>query len=292
MVNTCSFIDPAKQESIDTILEMAEYKKTGRAQKLIVAGCLVERYRDQIREQLPEVDAVIGTNELSKIVALCEGVEPAANPFEPYLYHDLTPRVLSTARHYAYIKIAEGCDHPCSFCVIPQYRGKFRSRRFESVIAEATRLFAQGVREINLIGQDTTSYGEDLGLKDGLAQLMARLAQIETPHAKVDPVPVLLSEPDHAEAAGHHRRARGAGEVHRHAAAARQRQRAEAHEARLARRLFPEAAGAHSRDDSRRRDPDQHDRGISRRDRSGFRDPVRFREGRAIRSSGRFLLFG
>ncbi len=144
MVNTCSFIDPAKQESIDTILEMAEYKKTGRARKLIVAGCMVERYRDQIRDQLPEVDALIGTNELSKIVALCEGFEPAANPLEPYLYHDLTPRVLATANHFAYIKIAEGCDHPCSFCVIPQYRGKFRSRRFESVIAEATRLFSQG----------------------------------------------------------------------------------------------------------------------------------------------------
>jgi ribosomal protein S12 methylthiotransferase len=184
VVNTCSFIDRAKQESIDTILEMAEYKKTGRAQKLIVAGCLVERYRDQIRDQLPEVDALIGTNELSKIVALCEGFEPASNSLEPYLYHDLTPRVLATANHFAYIKIAEGCDHPCSFCVIPQYRGKFRSRRFESVIAEATRLFAKGVREINLIGQDTTSYGVDLGIKDGLSQLMARLAQIETAHQK------------------------------------------------------------------------------------------------------------
>ena len=184
VVNTCSFIDPAKQESIDTILEMAEYKKTGRARKLIVAGCLVERYRDQIRGQLPEVDALIGTNELSKIVALCEGFEPASTALEPYLYHDLTPRVLATANHFAYIKIAEGCDHPCSFCVIPQYRGKFRSRRFESVIAEATRMFAQGVREINLIGQDTTSYGVDLGIKDGLAQLMARLAQIETAHQK------------------------------------------------------------------------------------------------------------
>ena len=107
-----------------------------------------------------------------------------SDPFEPYLYHDLTPRVLATPRHFAYIKIAEGCDHPCTFCVIPQYRGKFRSRRFESVIAEATRLFQQGVREINLIGQDTTCYGEDLGLKDGLAQLLARLAQIETPHEK------------------------------------------------------------------------------------------------------------
>jgi ribosomal protein S12 methylthiotransferase len=184
VVNTCSFIDPAKQESVDTILEMAGYKKSGRAQKLIVAGCLVERYRNQIQQDIPEVDAVLGTNELQNIVALCEGEQPAANPFEPFLYHDLTPRVLSTARHYAYIKIAEGCDHPCTFCVIPQYRGKFRSRRFESVVAEATRMFAQGVREINLIGQDTTSYGEDLGIKDGLPQLMARLAQIPTPHEK------------------------------------------------------------------------------------------------------------
>jgi ribosomal protein S12 methylthiotransferase len=184
VVNTCSFIDPAKQESVDTILEMAEYKKTGRAQRLIVAGCLVERYRGDIRTNMPDVDAVIGTNELEKITALCEGVEPAPNPFEPYLYHDATPRVLATPRHFAYIKIAEGCDHPCTFCVIPQYRGKFRSRRFESVVSEATRLFSQGVREINLIGQDTTCYGEDLGLKDGLASLLARLAQIETPHEK------------------------------------------------------------------------------------------------------------
>jgi len=184
VVNTCSFIDPAKQESIDTILEMAEYKKVGRAQRLIVAGCLVERYRGDIRKDMPEVDAIIGTNEIDRIVAVCEGIDdPVADP-APYLYHDLTPRILATPRHFAYLKIAEGCDHPCTFCVIPQYRGKFRSRRFESVISEATRLFSQGVREINLIGQDTTCYGEDLGLKDGLAQLLARLAQIETPHAK------------------------------------------------------------------------------------------------------------
>jgi len=184
VVNTCSFIDPAKKESIDTILEMAEYKKIGRAKKLIVAGCLVERYRDQIRREMPEVDAVIGTNEIEQIVPLCEGVDADANPFAPYLYHDLTPRVLATPRHYAYMKIAEGCDHPCTFCVIPQYRGKFRSRRFESVISEATRLFQQGVREINLIGQDTTCFGEDLGIRDGLASLLARLARIETPGEK------------------------------------------------------------------------------------------------------------
>src|SRR5581483_915424 len=145
---------------------------------------LVERYRGDIQKDLPEVDALIGTNELEAIVALCEGEAAPAGVPEPYLYHDLTPRVLATPRHFAYVKIAEGCDHPCTFCVIPQYRGAFRSRRFESVISEATRLFQQGVREINLIGQDTTCYGEDFGLKDGLADLLARLAQIETPHEK------------------------------------------------------------------------------------------------------------
>ena len=184
VVNTCSFIDPAKKESIDTILEMAEYKKVGRAQRLVVAGCLVERYRGDIQKDLPEVDAIIGTNEIERIVAVCEGIEQPAAATAPYLYHDLTPRILATPRHFAYVKIAEGCDHPCTFCVIPQYRGKFRSRRFESVISEATRLFSQGVREINLIGQDTTCYGEDLGIKDGLAQLLARLAEIETPLPK------------------------------------------------------------------------------------------------------------
>jgi ribosomal protein S12 methylthiotransferase len=184
VVNTCSFIDPAKQESVDTILEMAEHKKTGRAKKLIVAGCLVERYRGDIQKDLPEVDALIGTNELEKVVALCQGENYDSNPFEPYLYHDLTPRVLATPRHYAYIKISEGCDHPCSFCVIPQYRGANRSRRLESVVTEASRLFAQGIREINLIGQDTTAYGEDLGVKDGLSHLLARLAQIPTAEPK------------------------------------------------------------------------------------------------------------
>lgn len=184
VVNTCSFIDPAKQESVNTILEMARFKETGRAKRLVVAGCLVERYRGDIRQELPEVDSVIGTNEIEKIVAACEGEDLGGEAAEPYLYHDLTPRILATPRHYAYIKIAEGCDHPCAFCVIPQYRGGFRSRRFESVIAEAARLLQQGVREINLIGQDTTSYGEDLGIKDGLALLLERLAGIETPRPK------------------------------------------------------------------------------------------------------------
>ncbi len=180
VVNTCSFINPAKQESIDTILDMAEYKKTGNARRLVVAGCLVERYRDEIFEQIPEVDAVLGTNELEHIVAHCESADgeplPAA---EPYLYHDLTPRRLATAPYMAYMKVNEGCDHPCTFCIIPKFRGRFRSRRFESVIREATELFRRGVREISLVGQDTTSYGEDLGLSDGLATLLDRLARIE-----------------------------------------------------------------------------------------------------------------
>jgi ribosomal protein S12 methylthiotransferase len=184
VVNTCSFIDPAKKESVDTILEMAEYKKTGKAQRLVVAGCLVERYRADIRKDIPEVDAVLGTNELSQITALCEGLEPRQVAPEPYLYHDLTARVFTTPRHSAYIKIAEGCDHPCSFCIIPQFRGSFRSRRFESVINEATRMLSMGVREINLIGQDTTVYGQDLGLKDGLSDLLRRLAAIPTERPK------------------------------------------------------------------------------------------------------------
>jgi ribosomal protein S12 methylthiotransferase len=183
VVNTCSFIAPAQQESVQSILEMAEYKKFGRAQKLIVAGCMVERYRDEIREQIPEVDAVIGTGEIEKILEACEGdlrsKDAASVELPTYLYHDLTPRILATPRHTAYIKINEGCDHPCTFCVIPQLRGKFRSRRFESVVREAENLAAAGVREISLIGQDTTFYGEDLGLRDGLATLLERLAQVE-----------------------------------------------------------------------------------------------------------------
>src|SRR5579862_2953293 len=180
VVNTCSFIESAQKESVDAILEMAEHKKFGTAKKLIVAGCLVERYRDQILEQVPEVDAVVGTGEVERIIEAVEGdlrILPAEPP--AFLYHDLTPRVVTTPRHAAYIKIAEGCDHPCSFCIIPQLRGNFRSRRFESVLREAENLAAGGVREITLIGQDTTSYGEDLGLRDGLAELLGRLAQVE-----------------------------------------------------------------------------------------------------------------
>src|SRR5438270_953889 len=229
VVNTCSFIDTAKQESVDTILEMAQHKISGKAKKLVVAGCLVERYRHEIQKNIPEVDAVVGTGELEDILAaagihvtqtnaaennspfvilnsssasqsLKSGVPARAEgmarersgrfsrsewdgaiaDLPNYLYDETTPRVLATPKASAYIKIAEGCDHPCGFCIIPQLRGKFRSRHFESVIAEAERLAASGVREITLIGQDTTCYGEDLGLKDGLALLLERLAQIES----------------------------------------------------------------------------------------------------------------
>src|SRR5260370_22108896 len=167
VVNTCSFIESAQKESVDAILEMAEHKKLGIAKKLIVAGCRVERYRDQILEQVPEVDAVVGTGEVERILEAVHGdlrvlrAEPPA-----FLYHDFTPRILTTPKHAAYIKIAEGCDHPCTFCIIPQLRGKFRSRRFESVLREAENLAAAGTREITLIGQDTTSYGENLGRSD------------------------------------------------------------------------------------------------------------------------------
>ncbi len=187
VVNTCSFIAPAQKESIDTILEMAEYKKFGRARKLVVAGCLVERFRKDILEQIPEVDAVIGTGEVESILQACEGelsreASTRSSALPTFLYHEETPRILATPRHSAYIKINEGCDHPCTFCIIPQLRGRFRSRRFESVVREAENLAQAGVREISLIGQDTTFYGEDLGLRDGLPLLLERLAQIPELH--------------------------------------------------------------------------------------------------------------
>ena len=248
VVNTCSFIAPAQKESIDTILEMAEYKKFGAAKKLIVAGCLVERYRDQILEQIPEVDAVVGTGEVEHILAAVEGElrfdAAAAAALPSYLYHDLTPRMLSTPRHAAYIKIAEGCDHPCTFCIIPQLRGKFRSRRFESVVREAENLAAAGVREVTLIGQDTTSYGEDLGLRDGLALLLERLAGVEG----LQWVRFLYCYPNRVtqRLLDTHRRASAPREIHGHAAAARQPQRSGAHEARLERRRVSAIAASAS----------------------------------------------
>ena len=180
VVNTCSFIEPAQQESVNTILEMAEFKRTGRARRLVVAGCLVERFGKQIQEQIPDVDALVGTGDVERILEATEGGLRELPPTPPeFLYHDLSPRVLTTPREYAYIKINEGCDHPCTFCIIPELRGKFRSRRFESVVREAEQLAQQGVREVILIGQDTTAYGEDLGIRDGLPSLLERLAEVE-----------------------------------------------------------------------------------------------------------------
>ena len=181
IVNTCGFIEPAQQESIRTILEMAEFKKAGSAHRLVVAGCLAERHRQEILRELPEVDAVIGTNDLERIGEACalDSREPALpRAAAPYLYHEATPRLLSTPFYSAYLKIAEGCNQPCSFCIIPQLRGALRSRPLESVRREAERLARQGVRELTLIGQDTTSYGEDLGRRHGLATLLRELAKI------------------------------------------------------------------------------------------------------------------
>ncbi len=276
VVNTCSFIEPAQKESVDAILEMAEHKKFGAAKKLIVAGCLVERYRDQILEQVPEVDAVVGTGEVERIIEAVEGdlrILPAEPP--AFLYHDLTPRVVTTPRHAAYIKIAEGCDHPCSFCIIPQLRGKFRSRRFESVVREAENLAAGGAREITLIGQDTTSYGEDLGIARRIGAIAGKAGGRRG--IDVGAIFVRVSESRDAEIARYDRGASAAREIYGYAAATREPQRAGAHEARLAWRRVFEIAGAHSRDDSRRHAADFVHRGISRRNGSRFRGAVRFR---------------
>jgi len=192
VVNTCGFIQTAKEESIRTILEMAELKESARLKRLVVAGCLVERYRQDLLSQLPEVDAVLGTSELEKIVAAVDPAAVAAQDaafvasntwmtrgLPTYLYDETTPRLLATPRHFAYVKIAEGCDHTCAFCAIPQMRGKYRSRRAGSIVSEAEQLAAQGVRELILISQDSTQYGLDLGLKDGLADLLRALCRVE-----------------------------------------------------------------------------------------------------------------
>jgi ribosomal protein S12 methylthiotransferase len=193
VVNTCAFIDKAKQESIDTILEMAEHKKTGACQRLIVTGCMAERYRDELRAQIPEIDAVLGTGEVPKIVEAIGGGsglipllrangEPVRSrpPALPnYLYDANTPRLLATPRHYAYIKIAEGCDYKCAFCIIPTLRGKYRSRSIDSVVQEAERLAASGVKELLLISQDTSFYGVDHGQRGSLARLLRALNRID-----------------------------------------------------------------------------------------------------------------
>jgi ribosomal protein S12 methylthiotransferase len=186
VVNTCGFIDSARQESVDTILEMAQLKQTGKLQRLIVAGCLVERYREELQREIPDIDACIGVNQLKEIESLVEPntgrilpvySEGTAAP-ELFLYDETTPRLRATAPYTSYVKIAEGCDHTCAFCIIPRLRGVFRSRSPESILKEVEMLAAQGVKEFVLISQDTTTYGSDLNLKNGLARLVDSIASV------------------------------------------------------------------------------------------------------------------
>jgi ribosomal protein S12 methylthiotransferase len=201
VVNTCGFIDSAKQESIEAILEAAKLKTEGGASRLIVAGCLVERYRDELKAEMPEVDAFIGTNQINDILAVCDPqtntrqlpVLPLGNQSATYLYDESTPRVIATPQHYAFIKIAEGCDRPCAFCFIPQMRGHFRSRRFGSIVAEAHQLAEEGVKELILVAQDSSRYGEDLGKQDALAQLLRELSHTEG----IEWVRVMYTYPTH-----------------------------------------------------------------------------------------------
>jgi ribosomal protein S12 methylthiotransferase len=182
VVNTCAFIDRAKQESVDTILEMAQLKKTGRAQRLVVTGCLAQRYDAELRREIPEIDATLGTGQVDEIVRAVEGeatVTDAATGLPTWVYDQSSPRVLSTPSHFAYVKISEGCDYTCAFCIIPTLRGRHRSRRPEDVVAEVQRLAEGGVKEVVLVAQDSTRYGLDLGMRDGLAHLLRRLGGVD-----------------------------------------------------------------------------------------------------------------
>ena len=204
VVNTCAFIDKAKQESIDTILEMAEHKKTGACSKLVVTGCMAERYRDELKAQIPEIDAVLGTGEVPEIVQALGSPEglphtpqfvpvlrangerirtkdqsPETKDLPTYIYDADTPRLLATPRHYAYVKIAEGCDYKCAFCIIPTLRGHYRSRSIDSIVREAEALAQRGVKELLLISQDTSFYGIDQGERGGLARLLRALNRVD-----------------------------------------------------------------------------------------------------------------
>ncbi len=201
VVNTCGFIDSAKKESIEAILEATQLKTTGKAKRVVVAGCLVERYRDELKAELPEVDAFIGTSQINDILSVCDPktnlrtlpVLPLGNQSATYLYDESTPRVLATPSHYAFIKIAEGCDRPCAFCFIPQMRGHFRSRRFGSIIAEAHQLAEEGIKELILVAQDSSRYGEDLGKQDALARLLRELSYTDG----IEWVRVMYTYPTH-----------------------------------------------------------------------------------------------
>ncbi len=195
VVNTCAFIDKAKEESVNTILELAELKKHGHCKRLVVTGCLGERYRDELKAQIPEIDAVLGTGDIPEIVGAIEGFRsktiplrlvgdaqsptPKAQSLPTYLYDSQSPRVFATPRHFAYVKIAEGCDYKCSFCIIPQLRGHYRSRPVAQVVDEVRALAARGIREVILISQDTTFYGRDAGQGAALPQLLRQLNDID-----------------------------------------------------------------------------------------------------------------
>jgi ribosomal protein S12 methylthiotransferase len=204
VVNTCAFIDRAKQESVDTILEMAELKKQAAGRRLVVTGCLAERYREELQREIPEIDAVLGTGEVPNILEALAPAEagarsrtagPASSPgvtaltfhraaprfgidLPDYLYDANTPRRLSTPGHYAYVKIAEGCDYKCAFCIIPKMRGHYRSRTVESVVQEARQLAGRGVKELLLISQDTTFYGIDRKERGALPRLLRELNDV------------------------------------------------------------------------------------------------------------------
>ena len=184
VVNTCGFIGPAKEEGINTILEMARLKRHGRCRRLVIAGCLAQRYASELAREIPEIDAVIGLDEVERIAEVLTASDRRTPPLRAdqsvtWLYDHTTPRVRSTPPHIAYLKVAEGCDYPCSFCVIPQIRGHFRSRDPDSVVAEAASLAATGTRELVLVAQDTTAYGKDLGIRHGLARLLRELAAVD-----------------------------------------------------------------------------------------------------------------
>ena len=201
VVNTCGFIESAKQESVEAILEATRLKEEGKAKRVVVAGCLVERYRDDLMKELPEVDAFIGTNEVTRILEATDETKnfrslpllPIGNKTATYLYDFDTPRFRATDSHTAFIKIAEGCDRPCAFCSIPSMRGSFRSRRFGSIIEEAKNLAKQEVKEVVLIAQDSSRYGEDLGEVDALAALIRALGEI----AELEWVRVMYAYPTH-----------------------------------------------------------------------------------------------
>jgi ribosomal protein S12 methylthiotransferase len=182
VVNTCAFIDRAKQESVDAILEMAREKESGRARRLVVTGCLAQRYDAELRKEIPEIDATLGTGQVDGIVEAVGGAATVTDRTErvpTWIYEHTSPRVLSTPSYMAYVKISEGCDYTCTFCIIPTLRGKHRSRQVDDIVREAEALAARGVRELILVAQDSTRYGLDLGMRDGLAYLLRRLGRVD-----------------------------------------------------------------------------------------------------------------